>query len=145
MEKLQFSIDIAAPSQKVWEVLWGDDTYPRWTSVFSEGSRAETDWQEGSKVIFGDGTGSGMYSRIDRRVDNELMSFRHLGVVKAGEEQPADKESKEWENAMEIYRLEEKNGNTELRVELDATAEFKDYFSETFPKALQQVKKLSEG
>src|SRR6187549_361027 len=106
MEKLQFSIDIAAPSQKVWEVLWGDDSYPRWTSVFGEGSRAVTDWQEGSKVHFLGGNGSGgMYSRIDRRVDNELMSFRHLGVIKDGKEQPSDKESKEWENAMETYRL----------------------------------------
>ena len=52
MEKKQFKIEIAAPREKVWKILWGDKTYPAWTSVFAEGSRAETDWEEGSKVLF---------------------------------------------------------------------------------------------
>jgi len=145
MERLHFSIDIAAPRQKVWDVLWGDDSYSKWTSVFSEGSHAETDWQEGSKVLFLDGKGSGMYSRIDRSVVPEFMSFRHLGVVKDGEEQPGDGETKEWENALENYTLSEKAGGTELVIDLDGADEYKDYFSETFPKALEEVKKLAES
>ncbi len=52
MEKKQFKIKIAAPREKVWKILWGDNTYPAWTSAFAEGSRAETDWEEGSKVLF---------------------------------------------------------------------------------------------
>ncbi len=37
------------------------------------------------------------------------------------------------------------DGITELLVELDANDDFKAYFMETFPKALEQVKLLSEN
>lgn len=145
MEKWEFSIDIDAPRRKVWEVLWGDDSYPQWTRVFSEGSTAKTDWQEGSKVHFLDGKGSGMYSRIERRVDDELMSIRHLGEIRDGQELPAENAVSEgWANAMEAYQLAERDGGTSLRVSLDGTAEHKDYFSKTFPKALEEVKRLAE-
>ena len=43
MEKMNFSIDINAPKEKVWNVLWDDDSYRKWTSAFAEGSYAKTD------------------------------------------------------------------------------------------------------
>jgi len=145
MEKLQFSIDIAAPRQKVWDVLWDDATYRKWTSVFTEGSHAETDWQEGSKVLFLDGKGAGMYSRIDRRVEPELMSIRHLGEIRDGVEQSKDDQAEDWEDATENYLLREHNGGTQLQVELDGADEYKDYFNDIFPKALAAIKALAEG
>lgn len=145
MERLQFNVTINAPASTVWNVLWGNDTYPKWTRVFSEGSQATTDWKEGSRVIFGDGKGSGMFSQIDKRVDYELMDFHHLGIIKDGVEQPPNEETEKWSNAHEIYHLKESDGQTTLKVELDTVDEFKDYFTETFPKALELVKQLSEG
>ena len=52
MEKQRFKIAISAKPEKVWDVLWNDQTYREWTSVFSDGSHAETDWKKGSKVLF---------------------------------------------------------------------------------------------
>lgn len=144
MNRLQFSTNVNAPREKVWDVLWDDTNYQKWTSVFSEGSRAETDWREGSKVLFLDGKGSGMYSKIAKKVPNEFMSFEHLGVVKDGKELPQDEESEKWSGASEEYRLKETNGSTELIVEMDVTDDFEDYFKQTFPKALEKVKELSE-
>ncbi|SKB56451.1 hypothetical protein SAMN05660903_01467 [Salegentibacter salinarum] len=43
MERKEFISTINASREKVWEVLWSDDTYPKWTAPFSEGSRAESD------------------------------------------------------------------------------------------------------
>jgi len=40
MKKIQFSTEINAPKEKVWNVLWDDATYRKWVSVFSEGSKA---------------------------------------------------------------------------------------------------------
>jgi len=57
---MEFSINIEAPKEKVWNTLWNDQTYREWTSAFAEGSRAETDWKKGSRVLFTDGKGSGM-------------------------------------------------------------------------------------
>jgi uncharacterized protein YndB with AHSA1/START domain len=36
--KEQFKITINAPRKKVWETLWGETTYPKWTAPFCEGS-----------------------------------------------------------------------------------------------------------
>lgn len=145
MKRLQFSIKIKAPREEVWDVLWNDATYKKWTSVFSEGSYAETDWKEGSKVLFLSSDGNGMFSTIAKKIPNEFMSFKHLGVVKEGKEQPADEETKNWSGALEDYTLKEANGVTEVSVKMDVTEDFQDYFNETFPKALEKVKELSEN
>lgn len=145
MKKGNFSVKINAPKEKVWDTLWNDESYRKWTSVFSEGSYADTDWKEGSKVLFLSGDGSGMYSQVARNIPNEFMSFRHLGVVKNGIEQPMDEETKQWSGAMENYRLREKDGVTELTTEMDMTDDFADYFEKTLPQALEKVKELAEN
>lgn len=145
MEKLQFSAKINAPKEKVWKTLWEDATYRKWTSVFSPTSYADTDWKEGSKVLFLDSKGDGMVSKIETNRPNELMSFKHLGEVKNGVEDTESDKVKGWAGAMENYTLKEADGLTELLVEMDMNEEYKDMFIGMFPKALEQVKVLSES
>ncbi|NSL86379.1 SRPBCC family protein [Chitinophaga solisilvae] len=142
MEKHQFSIAINAPREKVWNVLWDNDSYQQWTSVFSEGSRVETDWKKGSKALFLNADRDGMLAIIDENIPNEFMSFRHVGEVKKGVEENA---SQDWVNSHENYRLTDNNGKTTLLVEMDITAEWKEYFDKTFPQALAKVKELAEA
>ncbi len=144
MKKLVFSIHINAPKEKVWNVLWDDITYRKWTSTFGEGSYAVSDWEEGSKVLFLSADGGGMFSTIARKIPNEFMLFKHVGTVKGGEEQPESEEIKSWSGAMENYLLDEKNGVTELTVTIDITEDHEQYFKDTFPKALESVKALAE-
>lgn len=141
MAAIQFETTINAPREKVWRALWEDAAYREWTSVFAEGSYAESDWQEGSRILFLDGKGSGMYSRIDKIKPNEYMLFRHLGAVKNGEEQPADES---WKDAFEDYTLQSDNGNTRLTVNLGGTGEMEAYFKDIFPKALEKIKSIAE-
>lgn len=145
LKKIHFNINIEAPAQKVWDVLWQDKTYRAWTSTFGEGSHAISDWKEGSKILFLGGNGDGgMYSRIHTLVPNKTMIFEHLGIVKDGVEQPQDEQTKAWAGAKESYFLEENNNTTTLKVALDTDAEYEDYFGKSFPLALQKVKELSE-
>jgi hypothetical protein len=144
MEKQTFSISINAPREKVWNILWDNDSYRAWTSVFSEGSHAETDWKKGSKVLFLDGKGSGMVSTIDENKPNEYMSIRHLGVVKDGVEDLDSEEVRQWAGAHENYTLKNVDGKTELVVDMDISKEWMDYFQNTWPKALDKVKELAE-
>lgn len=144
MEKQEFKIAIDAPREKVWKVLWSNDTYQAWTKPFSEGSHAITDWKKGSKVLFLDGKGMGMVSTIDETIPNEYMSFKHLGFVKDGVEDMESEEVKKWAGAHETYTLKDLKGKTELVVDLDINDEHKDMFTDAFPKALQKVKELAE-
>lgn len=145
MEKLQFNTIINAPREKVWEVLWGDESYPAWTSVFSEDSQVQTDnWRKGSKVLFGDGSGNGMVSMVHDNIPNEFMSFKHLGEIKGGVEDTESERVKAWAGAFENYTLKTVDDKTELQVDLDMNDEFKEYFETAFPKALAKVKELAE-
>lgn len=104
MEKINFKTVINAAPEKIWKVLWDDATYRKWTSAFSEGSYAETDWKEGSKVLFLDGQGQGMVSRIAENRPNEYMSIEHLGEVKDGVEDTSSDRVKAWPELMKTIR-----------------------------------------
>ena len=145
MKTLHFSIQIKAPAEKVWKTLWDDATYSRWTAAFCEGSYVVTDWNEGSRILFLSPGGEGMFSTIDKKIPNKFMAFKHLGVVKEGKEQPADEESEKWTGAMETYTLEEKNGVTDVIVSVATTDGFEQHFNDMFPKALENLKTLSEN
>lgn len=145
MERLTFKTTIDAPREKVWSVLWNETTYREWASVFAPGSDFQGDWQEGSKILFVDGSVSGMVSRIARRRENEFMSIEHLGEVHDGVEDITSDKVKQWAGAHENYTLKDVDGKTELIVETDMTEDFKDYFVKTWPKALEKLKGIAEG
>jgi uncharacterized protein YndB with AHSA1/START domain len=145
MKKLNFSIRIKASPEKVWDVLWNHDTYGKWTAPFCEGSKYTGDIKLGSRIMFLGPEGGGMFSEVDQLTPNEFVAFKHLGVVKDGKEQSSNGETNAWAGAMEDYTLrKEPDGTTELTVNLDTVDEHLEYFNQTFPKALDKVKALSE-
>ena len=146
MEKLNFSISIDAPKEKVWNALWEDANYRNWTGAFCEGSYAQTDnWKEGTKVLFISPVGSGLVSTVAANRPNEFMSFKHLGEVKDGVEDTTSDRVKIWAGSFENYTLKETNGSTELTVTIDITDDFKDYFLNVWPKALEALKNIAEA
>lgn len=145
MERHQFKATINAPREKVWQTLWHDDTYRQWTSVFAEGSRIETDWKAGSKILFLDGKNRGLVSMIAENTANEVMSFRHLGILKNGVENLDEGRRKGWSGAIENYTLKTVNGKTELTIDQDITEEDGEHFLSMWPTALQRIKALAEG
>lgn len=141
MPTLTFASKMNAPKEKVWEALWNDASYRKWTAAFMDGSYAKSDWKEGSKILFLTPKGHGMYGFIQKKIPNVQMTFKHIGEIKNGVE-----EQKDWGNATESYYLNEINGTTELTVKLnlEATPGFEAYFNSTFPKALEILKKIAE-
>lgn len=144
MQKLNFTINIEANKEKVWDTLWNDETYPQWANTFCAGSYAVSDWKEGSRVHFLAPDGQGMYSDIAKLVENEFISFKHIGILKDKIEQPLDDETKKWSDCYENYTLTEADGKTTLSVDIDSLEQYLDFFNEKFPLALQNVKNLSE-
>ena len=144
MAKEVFKIEISAPKEKVWKVLWNEDSYRKWTVPFSEGSYIESDWQIGGRTLFLGGEGNGMVSTIDQLIENKIMSFKHLGMIKDGKEDLESEDVQKWAGLLETYILESSENKTTLSVEMDIEDDYKDYFMEAFPKALNIVKQLSE-
>ncbi len=146
-QKLNASIFINAPKEKIWSVLLDDETYRKWTSVFMEGSYAEGNWEEGSKMYFkgpsGDGM-QGMVSRIKLHKPNEIITIEHLGTLKDNIEDYDSEEAKKWGGSDETYRLEPKDSGNMLYIEMDLDDEYLEWFKTTWLKALEIVKELSE-
>lgn len=145
MERLHFSVNINAPKEKVWDILWSKGNYESWTSVFNEGSTTVTDWNEGSKILFVDGKGDGMVSKIAVKKPTEYMSFQHFGEIMNGVEDTTSEKVKIWQGSEENYRLTANGDQTTLDVEMYITPEMKDYFLKTWPKAMEAIKQLAES
>lgn len=144
MKKLEYNMEIDATPEKVWNIIIGKDTYPKWTAEFCEGSAVETDWKKGSKALFLDGKGSGMVAEIAENIPHEFLSIRHLGEIINGVEDTTSDKVKEWAGAHENYTLKSVNGKTHWKVEIDVAPDFITYMNDTWPKAMEKVKELAE-
>lgn len=151
MKKLQFNVSIQAPAHKVYDVMLGisnKKTYEQWTALFNPTSTYEGKWDKGSKMLFigtdEKGEKGGMVSKIEDNVPGRFVSIRHYGLAKGGAEITEGPEVEKWANGHENYTFREHNGNTELTVDLDTAEDFIDYMNETYPKALEKLKELSE-
>lgn len=144
MERLNFTIDIEASREKVWQTLWNDETYRQWTKAFCDGSYMVGDLREGNRIHFLSPSGEGMYSDVENLVENEFVSFKHIGEMKDKTELPLNDETNKWSGSYENYGLKESNGVTTLSVGVDSVEAYLDFFKEKFPIALQSVKDLAE-
>ncbi len=148
MEKLRQNIFINAPRERVWDMMLADDTYREWTSAFHPGSYYKGDWSEGSKILFlgpseesGEG---GMVSRIRENRRHEFISVEHLGIVQNGVEDTESAAAKAWAPAYENYTFTDRNGGTELAIEMDIQAEQKETFEKLWADALSRLKTIAE-
>ena len=150
MQKISFSTAINAPRKKVWDTMLEDSTYRVWTSAFNpKGSWYEGDWNQGSKIRFlgpgDDGSLGGMVSRIKENRPHEYVSIEHLGFIQDGKEDTTSEAVKKWTPAFENYSFKDKNGATELVVDMDVDEEHAKMFEDMWPKALRKLKELAEG
>ena len=151
MHKQHFSIMINAPKEKVWNTMLEDDTYRKWTEPFGPGSYYKGNWNQGSKILFlapGEKGEMGMVSRIKENQKYKYISIEHLGMIKDGKEDTSSEEVKPWAGAHENYTFIEKNGATEVLIDLETEGtnkEMFEMFEDMWPKALQKLKELAEN
>ena len=142
---IQQSIEIAAPRERVWDVLLQDQTYREWTAEFMAGSYAETDWRTGSKAVFRDPTGNGMIGRIAVSERPERLVIDYNGLLVAGREDYDSPEAVEIKGAQESYHLSEQGGRTLLAIESGMFEAYYEEMSEAWVRALNKVKALAEA
>ena len=86
-----------------------------------------------------------MISMIDANRPHEFMSIRHIGYIVNGVEDTESDEVKAWTPAFENYTLKDVEGGTHLTVETDTFNDYVEYFNETWPKGLDEIKRIAEG
>lgn len=149
MQKMNVSTTINAPRKVVWDTMLNDKTYREWTSAFNpKGSWYEGDWSQGSTIRFlgpgEDGSLGGMLSRIKENRPYEYFSIEHIGIIQDGKEDTTSDEVRKWTPAFENYTFKDRNGQTELLVDMDVDEAHKAMFEDRWPKALDKLKALAE-
>jgi uncharacterized protein YndB with AHSA1/START domain len=147
MKRVYFTSIINAPRQTVWDAMIGPETYKDWTTPFAEGSYYDGSWEQGSRIRFLGPDGGGMVSVIDENRPLERIDIRHLGMIQNGVEDTESEEVKKWAPSHEIYELSDAPGGsgTEVHVELDVAPDWEGFMLETWPKALDRLKAISEA
>jgi uncharacterized protein YndB with AHSA1/START domain len=148
LEKLHFEIEINASPEKVYSTMLDEQHYKTWTAVFNPTSSYKGSWNKDSKIHFigtdEQGNVGGMVSRIKENIPNQFVSIEHLGVLQGDKEILEGKEVDGWAGSFENYTYTKQGNGTLLSVDIDSNKEYKSYFSETYPKSLQVLKKLCE-
>ena len=145
LKRLQWSVDIAAPASKVYQMLVGPESYKQWSSAFGDGLYFEGSWQKGQLIRFLTPGGDGVISEIAENRPNEFISIRHLGYIAYNGVEDTNSEAiRAWAPAYENYTFTDTPQGTKLTVDQDITEDFES-MPEAWPKALGKLKALCEN
>lgn len=139
---MQFSVEINAGKQRVWDTLWQDETFRQWASVIDPQTYMVGELKVGNELQFTSAaSGYGVVSLVEKLVPAEFLVLRHRADTQGG---GGKEREKQWTGGQETYTLTEKNGTTTLTIALDVPAELAQQFKVSYPKAMEQVKVLAE-
>jgi hypothetical protein len=153
MKKLQFKSDIGTPAAKVYKTMIGKETFRQWTAVFNPSSDFESgiiegSWEKGSKILFvgtdKEGNRGGMVGFIRENIPNRFVSIEYKGILDGDNEITSGPAAEEWQG-FENYSFEANGKTTTVTVDIDVNDQMIDYFSETYPKALNKLKEICES
>lgn len=142
MNEMQFTIEINATKEKVWDTLWQDETFRQWAGIIDPGTYMVGELKEGNELQFISAeNGYGVTSLVEKLVPYELLLLRHQADTQDTGKRERDKE---WTGGAETYALTETGSVTTLTAEFDVPLELEEYFAANYPKALERVKELAE-
>jgi hypothetical protein len=145
MVTLSYTIDIKATAEKIWDILWDENTYREWTKFFSEGSQYRSDWKIHGRTYFLDASGeNGMVSTIESLRKPYEVVFKHLGMLENGVEDTNSKEVMEWSGSQEKYFLTEFEGYTKLVGEVQTLETYEEHMKKGFENGFEVVRRLAE-
>jgi uncharacterized protein YndB with AHSA1/START domain len=145
MEHLQYKVVIAAPAKVVWDTMLQKETYIQWVSTAWPNSSYEGQWKKGEKIRFIGPDGSGTLAEIVELKPYERVLAKHIAILgKGGTEDSTSEVAKDWVGITEEYNFTERNGQTEVRVDIGTTPQWRAMFDEGWPVALQDLKRIAE-
>lgn len=141
---LNYAIRIDAPRERVWRLMLDPQAYREWGAPFCEGSYYEGSWDAGARIRFLTLQGEGMVSEVAEHRPREFVSLRHLGMIKDGQEDTGSDAVRAWAPSFENYRFVDRDGGTEVQVEMETLPAWEQFMQDTWPQALARLKALCE-
>ena len=142
MKEMEFRVDIYAPKEKVWGILWGDTSFRDWAGLIDEGTYMKGKMEEGNEIQFlSSVNGYGVTDLIEKLIPYEFVQFRHSADT---QESGRREREKEWTGGTESYSLKQKDSITILIVKTQVPYELEETFTIRFPMALDRIKILAE-
>lgn len=143
MKPMQFSVQINASKQKVWQTLWSEATFRQWAGIIDPGTYMRGELIAGNEVEFISAeNGYGVTSLVDTVIENEYLLLKHKADT---QDAGANARDDEWTGGEESYKLTEQNGVTTLVATFDVPTHMEAYFNDVYPKAFARVKELAEA
>lgn len=144
IKTIRKDIDIMAPKETIWNILFNNELNKKWYKAFSDGSQARTDWQEGSQAIFTDETGSGMLGMIKENKPFTRLTIEYYGYLNNGKEDILSEGAKAIKGTQETYELVRRDGVTRLYISCEMEEQYYDVLNDSWDTALQKIKSMAE-
>jgi ligand-binding SRPBCC domain-containing protein len=145
METLEYKISINAPKHIVWNKMLSPETYQEWTSASWPGSFFKGVWQKGESIDFISFDGSGTRAFLKEVIYQQSIRSEHIAILQKGSEEDTTSDiAKTWIGITENYSFIEKNGGTELIIDIHAAPQWTEMFNSGYPAALAKLKEICE-
>ena len=145
MKKLTYKTTINAARNKVWDTMLQPETYKEWAGAAWPDSNYEGEWKAGTNIRFIGPDGSGTLASLLEVRKPEFISAKHIAVLlPGGVEDRESKAAQDWLGIMENYTFKEKDGSTELIVDIETSPSWTKMFDEGWPSALKKLKEICE-
>jgi uncharacterized protein YndB with AHSA1/START domain len=146
MKKLEYKTEINAKPEKVWKTMLEKQTYDEWVAAGWPGATYDGKWEKGARIRFlGADNQGGTIAEVTDLKKPEYIKAKHVAIIlPGGSEDTNSPEAKGWIGTTEDYYFTEKNGKTELKVEINTNPDWESMFNEGWPKALKKLKEICE-
>jgi len=146
MKRLEFKTQIGASKKKVWDTMLHPEKYKQWVNVSWPGSYYEGTWAKGENLKFiSPGQGGTLANLVEQKPYEDILA-KQVAVINADGSEDRDSDvAKGWIGTTERYTFKEKNGKTELTVEINTPPAWAVMFEDGWPAALAKLKELCES
>ena len=145
---LKFEKTINANPEKVFKTMISKEGYHQWTAPFNPTSTFEGNWEKGTKILFvgtdENGQKGGMVGKVKENRPYEFLGIEYTGLLQGENEITEGPEVESWVGSMESYWFFPEGNGTKVVVNLESNQDFLSFFQESWPKALDILKNISE-
>jgi hypothetical protein len=124
----------------------GHETYKDWTNAAWPGSDYKGEWKQGENIRFAGEDGTGTLATVNTFEPYTKILLTHIALLQPGSIEDTESEwAKKWVGSLEGYTFAEKDGITELTIDMKIYEDWEDMFNNDWPIALARLKEICEG